>query len=92
MEIQGPWMKLKTRNKYLFGSTEHDNFIGPSDNNARYLDKSLGRFVGADMVSKVAPARNSYRYGFNRPINLTDPTGLMEESSSAETRLILMFK
>ena len=43
---------------------------------ARYYDPSAGRFVGEDPLQFYAGNENFYSYGFNNPINWSDPSGL----------------
>jgi RHS repeat-associated protein len=49
---------------------------------ARYYDPGLGRFWSRDPVHGQGlngQSWNSYRYAFNNPANVTDPSGLQEE-------------
>jgi RHS repeat-associated protein len=43
---------------------------------ARYYDKSVGRFLSEDPVGFQGGDNNVYRYSFNDPVNLEDPSGL----------------
>jgi hypothetical protein len=46
----------------------------------RSYDAQLGRFHQIDPLADLAPGINPYRFGFNNPISLNDPTGLYERS------------
>jgi hypothetical protein len=46
----------------------------------RSYDAQLGRFHQIDPLADLAPGINPYRFGFNNPISLNDPTGLYEGS------------
>ena len=45
--------------------------------NARYYDSALGRFLTADDWDplQAGVGTNRYAYGFNNPVNVSDPTG-----------------
>ncbi|NJL76888.1 MAG: hypothetical protein HC892_19575 [Saprospiraceae bacterium] len=45
-------------------------------------DPVLGRFTSADPLSAVTPRWTPYRYGFNNPLIMTDPTGMSEVSNT----------
>jgi len=58
---------------------------------ARYYDPELGRFLTRDPVcgSPNDPqSLNRYAYVGNNPVNLTDPTGLLEESAGGSSTSI----
>ncbi len=69
--------------KYGFNGMEKDDEIKGSGNSydfgARMLDVRLGKFLSADPLASWAPGWSPYRYGFDNPINCTDPTGLWED-------------
>jgi hypothetical protein len=46
----------------------------------RSYDAQLGRFHKIDPLADLAPGINPYRFGFNNPISMNDPTGLYEGS------------
>ncbi len=53
---------------------------GIADFGARYLDKTIGgRFWSVDPLADVVPSMTPYRYAFNNPVNVTDPTGMLED-------------
>lgn len=47
---------------------------------ARYLDAHTGRFLSEDPIGFDAGDQNLYRYVFNNPTNLSDPTGTQGNS------------
>jgi RHS repeat-associated protein len=44
---------------------------------ARYFDPTLARFLAEDPIKIVGGSLNFYAYVKNRPLNFTDPTGLL---------------
>jgi RHS repeat-associated protein len=69
-----------TVNPYRFAGEQADPNVGYYLR-ARYYNPSAGRMVGRDpiMGSLTQPmSRHSYLYGFNNPVNLTDPSGLLD--------------
>jgi len=46
---------------------------------ARFYDAQLGRWHVPDALASDAPAWSPYRYGFNNPVNITDPDGNFED-------------
>ena len=61
-----------------FGYTgrELDTVSGLLDYRARWYDPALGRFLSVDPSGFAAGDPNLYRYVFNQPTRLVDPTGL----------------
>ena len=55
-----------------FTGKDFDEDIGLYYYNARWYDSGIGRFISED---SVADDPNLYSYGFNNPVNNTDPTG-----------------
>ena len=47
----------------------------PSYYRARYYDPQAGRFLSEDPI-EFGGGKNFYRYGFNNPVNFSDPSGL----------------
>ncbi|CAM3148915.1 RHS repeat-associated core domain-containing protein [Chryseobacterium flavum] len=45
----------------------------------RYYMPDIGRFSVADPLSAMTPGWTPYRFGFNNPVNFSDPSGLFEE-------------
>ncbi|RZJ57665.1 MAG: type IV secretion protein Rhs, partial [Flavobacterium sp.] len=39
----------------------------------------MGRWLATDPLSELAPGLTPFRYGFNSPVNYTDPYGLFEQ-------------
>ena len=53
------------------------------DYGARWYDASIGRWTSVDPLADWAPEQTPYRYGFNDPIQYTDPYGLFETKREA---------
>jgi RHS repeat-associated protein len=47
---------------------------------ARFYDPGLGRFTAVDPIGVNGGDTNLYRYGFNQPVKIVDPSGLTPES------------
>ncbi len=65
--------------KYRFTGKEVDEETGLYYFGARYYDPRISLWYGVDPLAEKAPSWNSYRYGFNNPIRMIDPTGMKEE-------------
>lgn len=48
------------------------------DFNARTYDAQIGRFISMDPATELAGSWSGYRFAFDNPISLNDPTGLWE--------------
>lgn len=75
----------KLENKKGFNGNELQNreFADGSgfelyDFNVRTYDAQLGRFLNSDPAAELAYDWTGYRFGFNNPVSLSDPTGLWE--------------
>ena len=62
-------------NPYLFTGRRYDPESGNYYYRARIYSPILGRFLSMDPLGFEAGDANLYRYAFNNPANLTDPTG-----------------
>jgi RHS repeat-associated protein len=62
-------------NPYLFTARRYDPESGNYYYRARIYSPALGRFLSMDPLGYEAGDANLYRYVFNNPANLTDPTG-----------------
>lgn len=62
-------------NPYLFTGRRYDPESGNYYYRARIYSPALGRFLSMDPLGYEAGDANLYRYAFNNPANLTDPTG-----------------
>ncbi|MCP4361914.1 MAG: hypothetical protein GY796_28210, partial [Chloroflexi bacterium] len=62
-------------NPYLFTGRRYDPESGNYYYRARIYSPALGRFLSTDPMGYAAGDANLYRYTFNNPTNLTDPTG-----------------
>ncbi len=69
-------------NKYKFSGKELDDELGLNeyDFGARMYDPAIGRWGCIDPMADMAPHWTPFRYGFNNPVNVTDPTGMLEVS------------
>ncbi len=65
--------------KYRFTGKEQDALTGLNYFGARYYDARLSLWYGVDPMAEKKLDWNPYRYGFNNPIRLIDPTGMSEE-------------
>jgi RHS repeat-associated protein len=63
-------------NPFQYTARESDPETGLYYYRARYYDQNSGRFVSEDPVGFQGGDNNVYRYSFNDPVNLKDPTGL----------------
>ena len=76
---------------YAYTGREYD---GESDLyyvRARYYDPQTGRFLSEDPIAFAAGDPNLYRYVFNNPTNLTDPSGEIAPIIVGTVRLALEF-
>jgi RHS repeat-associated protein len=62
-------------NPFTYTGREFDAESGLYYYRARYYDPATGRFINQDPIGFAAGDLNLYRYVFNNPINLIDPTG-----------------
>jgi RHS repeat-associated protein len=62
------------RNPFQYAARESDPETGLYYNRARYYNPSTGRFLSEDPIGFLGGI-NFYRYVFNNPANLIDPTG-----------------
>ncbi len=67
-------------NPYKFNGIERieDHSLGWDLTLHRAYDPIIGRFTGVDPLAEVAQDWTPYRFGFNSPINFSDPLGLYE--------------
>jgi RHS repeat-associated protein len=61
--------------RYGYTARELDAESGLQYNRARYLDSFNGRFISEDLAGYSAGDNNLYRYAFNQPVNIDDPSG-----------------
>ena len=66
--------------KYKYNGKELQDELGLNwyDYGARNYDASLGRWMNIDPLAEVSPDWTPYRYCYNNPVKLTDPTGMLE--------------
>lgn len=62
--------------RYMFAGREYDSVTSVYYNRARSFDPRAGRFMSEDPIGFRGHDYMLYRYAYNNPILLTDPTGL----------------
>jgi RHS repeat-associated protein len=69
-----------TGSKYKFGGKELNDDLGLNeyDFGARFYDPATARWGCIDPMADAAPNWTPFRYGFNNPVVVTDPTGMFE--------------
>jgi RHS repeat-associated protein len=72
-------------NPFGFTARERDAESGLMFYRARYYDPKLGRFISQDPIGFDGGDLNLYRYVFNDPANLTDPSGEIALAEYAAT-------
>lgn len=68
-------MKNRIKPPYAFTGREFDRETVLYYYRTRYYDSSVGRFITRDPIRFNGGDANLYRYVFNDPVNLTDPSG-----------------
>ncbi len=63
-------------NPFSYTGREFDSETGLYYFRARYYDPTTGKFIGEDPIEFAGGDSNLYRYSFNGPVNLDDPSGL----------------
>lgn len=73
---------IGVENKYKFSGKELDDELGLNeyDFGARMYDPAIARWSCIDPMAYLAPHWTPFRYGFNNPVLVTDPSGMYEES------------
>ena len=85
LSFNGPWMYGGGQDyRYKFGGKElnEDFSLGLYDYGARWYDPAIARWTASDPLAEKAPGWTPYRYGFNNPMRMTDPTGMEEKTYS----------
>ncbi|MGB3494710.1 MAG: exosortase-dependent surface protein XDP2 [Elainellaceae cyanobacterium] len=62
--------------RFSYTEREFDEETGQYFYRARYYDAAVGRFISEDPIGFRAGDKNLYRYVFNTPLILSDPSGL----------------
>lgn len=75
-------MQIGAEHKYKFSGKEFNDDLGLNeyDFGARFYDPAIARWGCIDPMADVAPHWTPFRYGFNNPITVTDPTGMLEST------------
>ena len=66
---------VATESLNIYINFEYDIESGLYHLRARHYSPSTGTFISSDPIGFLGLDTNLYRYVFNNPINLTDPTG-----------------
>jgi RHS repeat-associated protein len=76
---------------YKYAAREFDTVIGLYYNRARYYSSTTGRFTSVDPITFASKDTNLYRYAWNNPIHITDPTGkagrVVEQTREVKVRV-----
>lgn len=70
------------QNRYKFNGKELDDETGLYYYGARYYDPRTSIWLSVDPLAEQTPSWTPYRYGFNNPVRMTDPTGMSEGDST----------
>lgn len=72
--------QIGVESKYKFSGKEFDDELGLNeyDFGARFYDPAIARWGCIDPMADAAPNWTPFRYGFNNPITVIDPTGMLE--------------
>lgn len=65
--------------KYSFQGLEQQDGTNWYSCEWRNYDPSIGRFFNIDPMAELQPDMTPFRFGFNNPISVKDPTGMYEE-------------
>ncbi len=68
---------VSPENLYKYNGVEQDPNTGIYETLFRGYDPALGRFMQIDPLADFMPGINPYNFGFNNPISMIDPEGLM---------------
>jgi RHS repeat-associated protein len=66
--------------RFRFNGKEWDEETGNFYYGARYYDPKVSVWLSVDPLSSEAPGWTPYRFCFNNPVMITDPTGLLEST------------
>ena len=83
--MSAPTPQLGTKNKFRFTGEALDPGAELYYMRARYYDPIQGRFLNTDPFAGIAGdplTMNKFPYALNRPVTLSDPTGLAAENTS----------
>ena len=78
--MEGKWApQIGKENKYGYNNKELSDEFGLNwnDYGARFYDPAIGKFISVDAIADHPNQidKSPYAYGWNNPINLTDPDG-----------------
>jgi len=80
LKMEGKWApQIGKENKYGYNNKELSDEFGLNwnDYGARFYDPAIGKFISVDAIADHPNQidKSPYAYGWNNPINLTDPDG-----------------
>jgi RHS repeat-associated protein len=81
--VLGEGPKSSIGDRISFTGRPRDLTSGLLHVRARYYDPDLGRFISEDPLGFDGGDPNLYRYAYNRPMMLTDPTGMLSATEYA---------
>jgi len=76
-----------TPQNFKYTGKEEISEIGWIDYGPRKYDPAVGRFTTIDPLTEFKPNWTPYRYAFNNPVNVIDPTGMIEVEINGEELL-----
>lgn len=66
--------------KYTYQGNEKQEIAGWLDFGARNYMPDIGRWSSSDPLAELRPDLSPYRFAYNNPISVTDPTGMSENA------------